>query len=108
MTEVRTYTFKNGPKVYERPPSAGELVQGLMLLDEIKKAAAVETKLRRLNAQDRNLSVKGALAEAKRQGADDAEATLVLKQLEGGPEGHLLAPAFRRLSMGIKNFARTS
>lgn len=81
----------------------------MSLLTEISAAAELQEVLNKLSSADANLSIRGALAEAKRQGGVDKEADRVLAEIEADtPDGKLLKGAFTRLSMCVRNFSRTS
>ena len=63
----------------------------MTLLEAIEAAAEAQAKLDKLTSADANLSVKGAVAEAKRQGGKDEEADKILAEIEAGsPDGMLL------------------
>ena len=81
----------------------------MTLLEAIEAAAEAQAKLDKLTSADANLSVKGAVAEAQRQGGVDKEADKVISEMESGsPDGVLLRGAFTRLCLCVRNFARTS
>lgn len=74
----------------------------------VDEAVGVELELRRLHSLDGDLTPKGFLeACAAVPGANAAEASKIEKALEGGPEAELLAPSFRRMLKGVRQFRRS-
>jgi hypothetical protein len=81
----------------------------MTLITAISAGAELQEALTKLQGQDANLSIKGALSEAKRLGGKDAEADKILAEIEAeSSDGKMLKGAFTRLTMATRNFSRTS
>jgi hypothetical protein len=88
--------------------SAAKKEPQMSLKKLISEAVDVELELGRLNSLDGELSPKAYLeACAAVSGTSAKEAEAIEKQLDGGHEGELLAPSFRRMLKGIRDFKRS-